>query len=303
MIFHLVSRLHRREPWFVPDLRGEVASLIRRMIGRTDARLLAYAVMPNHLHVALRQGQTELGDVMQPLLRRVAHRVQVRHGFQGTVVERRYRDRLCRTADHARETVMYIHLNPWRAGLCDDDLAYPWMTQDAYLSGADPVSFGIDPHVQLSVLELFALGEERTREGLCRDYLRWLRWRMSHGRGSTSGFADLDGLPPPPPESLLATRAWRRHFAGCVQRQGNGPVRTRPDLRDYVMAQLPRLAPGYQLSDLRGSWLPRPAVRCRKRLIRAAAGRGYRTGKIARLLDISPTTVSLAKHGPADAVE
>ncbi|MFW6330926.1 MAG: transposase [Gemmatimonadota bacterium] len=83
MVFHLVSRTHRHEPWFEPALRPGIARLIQDTTGRTDAELMAYAVMPNHIHVLLRQGYDELKDVMQPLLRRVAYRVQQYHGFEG----------------------------------------------------------------------------------------------------------------------------------------------------------------------------------------------------------------------------
>ena len=124
-IFHLTSRTHRHEEWFDPGLRTTIVELIHRMVARTDAQLLAYAVMPNHLHIVLRQGRMELAQVMQPLMRRVALQVQRQHGFEGSVVERRFRDTACTTPDHVRMAIVYTHLNPWRAGLCGDDLSYP----------------------------------------------------------------------------------------------------------------------------------------------------------------------------------
>lgn len=301
MVFHLVSRLHRREPLFVPGLRGEVASLIRRMVGRTDARLLAYAVMPNHLHIVLRQGQAPLGAVMQPLMRRVAHRVQARHGFEGAVVERRYRDRLCETPDHVREAILYVHLNPWRAGLCGDDLDYEWVTHRAYVPGVDPAPFGIDPDAQLPVLGLFAQEDRRSWDGMCEDYLVWLLWRMEQDRlrlGSDGGTtAESAGATPDPGPG---NRAWRECFGSAGRQPDPGRRRPLPDLHDFVEIQMARLSPKYGLEELRGSWLPRPAARCRTRVIRAVAGHGYPTGKIARLFDVSPAMVSTAKYSDGD---
>lgn len=301
MVFHLVSRLHRREPLFVPALRGEVASLIGRVAGRTDARLLAYAVMPNHLHIVLRQGQAPLAAVMQPLMRRVAHRVQTHHAFEGAVVERRYRDRLCATPDHVREAIVYVHLNPWRAGLCEDDLDYGWMTHRAYIPGANPTSFGIDPHAQISVLGLFAQNDGRSRAELCEGYLVWFRRRMEQdrirsGNGGDTAIQPAGGQPDPGP----GDRAWRESFA-LVGRESAHRERRQPlDLHDFVEIQLARWGPEYKLVDLRGSWLPRPAARCRTQVIRAVAAHGYATGKIARLFGIAPSTVSTAKYSRDD---
>lgn len=297
MIFHLVSRMHRAERWLVPPLRDEVSSLIRRMVERTDARLLAYAVMPNHLHVLLRQGESELETVMQPLLRRVAYRVQRYHGFQGRVVERPFRHRACACAAHAREALMYVHLNPWRAGLCDDDLAYPWTTAGAYLPGADPALFGIRPQAQLPMLELFASADRCSRQQLCRDYAIWLERRRNQ-RLPLDRPGHQTTLDPPltAPDPAPGDRAWSRHFAPAVQYDTRIPTRNLPDLRDYVMGLLLHLAMGTTPDDLYGSWLPRPAARLRAQVIRAAAENGYRTGALARFFGVSPATVSTAKY-------
>lgn len=279
----------------MPQLRTQIAGLIVHMVGRTDADLAAYAVMPNHLHLILRQGQGELSSVMQPLLRRVAYRVQKHHGFRGTVVERRYRDRPCLSAHHAREAILYTHLNPWRADLCSTDLAYPWTSHGAYGPGADPAAFGIDPRFQHRLLELFALDDDKPRDQLCLDYRWWTEWRMSQDLARAAvGDARDSSLRSPRPTTSAAERAWRRHFAMPIDYD----VRTPPDLRDLVQTQLARLAPGCSIEELRGSWLPRRLARIRIRLIQAVVAAGHRTGDIARFLHVSPATVSRAKHSP-----
>lgn len=305
MIFHLTSRTHRGEPLFVPGLRSGIANLIVRMAGRTDARLLAYAVMPNHLHILLRQGEQELFAVMQPLLRRIAHRVQVWHRFEGSVVERRYRDRPCETPGHLREALLYIHLNPWRAGLCGEDLDYPWMSHGAYLPTVDPLDFGIDPDVQLRLLDLFATGDDLARDQLCRDYLRWIRWRMDQDRiripDPTGNGAETPGAARPLPGygSPSSQRNPPHRFAPRIRYSVSSQREALlPDLHDFATRELDRIPCDCTLESLRGSWLPRTRVRIRARLIRAATQRGYRTGKVARFFDISPSSVSRIKYSP-----
>lgn len=298
MVFHLISRTHRGEQWFTRGLRTQIAVLIQRTAERGDAQLLAYAVMPNHLHLVVRQGRSELAAIMQPLLRRVAHRVQRYHGFEGSVVERRFRDRMCKNAGHVREAILYTHLNPLRAGLCDADLAYPWTTQRAYLPGTDPALFGIDPHVQQMVLELFADDPGQSRDQLCGEYLRWLAWRI-HQDESRKARAEnwLVDEPPSQPVATMGDIAWRRYFVvgGLIESHAGAPL---TDLRDFVRDELGRIAPGVTAEQCRGSHVSRRIARIRRRVFRAAAARGYRTGEIACFFDVSPQTVSRAKYGP-----
>lgn len=293
MVFHLTSRLHRREPWFVGGVCEEVASLVRSVVGDSNADLLAYVIMPTHLHVLLRQGMDPLEDVMQPLLRRVAISVHSHHRIEGTVFERRYRDTLCRGPDHVREALMYVHLNPWRAGLCGDDLDYRWMTQAAYRPGAAPEPFGIAPGPRLDVLQLFALGETRSQDELCQDYLTWLNWRR--GRDLVAlDTTEAESATGVAPSAFWGDRAWRSAFGG--KWRDGWEVEILPDLRDYVLNQLSAIATGKTLDQLRGPRLSHADSRCRASIMRAAARRGYRTGAIARLFNISPATVSRAKR-------
>lgn len=294
MVFHLTSRLHRREPWFVPGVCEEVSSHIRRVVAHSDADLLAYAIMPTHLHVMVRQGQDPLEDIMQPLLRRVAISVHAHHRFEGTVFERRYRDTMCRSPDHIREAFMYVHLNPWRAGLCGDSLDYRWMTHTAFLPGADPAALGVAPGARLEVLQLFAQAESRSADELCRDYLTWLACRMRRDQAA-SGAVEEGSATVVEPSSFWGDRAWRSTFGGTWDGGLEGERRL-PDLRDYVLNQLAANAPGKTLDQLRGGRLSHSDSRCRAKVIRSAARRGYRTGAIARLFAISPATVSRAKR-------
>jgi len=299
MIFHLASRTHRREAWFTAELRSVIVDLIRSTVARTDAQLLAYAVMPNHLHIVLRQGWMELAQTMQPLMRRIAVRVQRTHQFEGTVVERRYRDTPCVSPDHIRSAIVYTHLNPWRAGLCDDDLAYPWTSHAAYLPGADPTLYGIDPAAQEQVLELFADEPDLDRDQLAERYWAHVRWRMDHDRY----LAALEvGLPPttlpPAPSTVAGDRAWLRIFSLPERGAPNGAMPL-PDLRDFVRSLAASYDPGLLIGDLRGSWVPRSVARLRARLIRAAADRGFRTCELARFFAIAPQSVSRAKYDRA----
>lgn len=294
MVFHLVSRTHGREPWFDERLRTTIVEIIRQAAARTDARLLAYAVMPNHLHIVIRQGRMTLAEFMQPLMRRVALRVQRRHGIDGSVVGRRFRDWPCASADYVRSAVVYTHLNPWRAGFCDATLEYEWTSHGAYLPGANPADYGIDPVAQEQVLRLFADRPFLARDALAQRYLAYVEWRMRADRYRE----DLEtGRPVGPmpirPSTAVGDWSWNQLFGADGDREAQ--VAPAPDLRDFIACLLRERSPDTSVSELRGRWGPRGKTRLRESLVRAAAERGYRTGEIARFFGISPSLVSALK--------
>ncbi len=49
-IFHVTARTQGHAAWFTPDVRDSITAFMASAITGSDARLLAFAVMPNHLH-------------------------------------------------------------------------------------------------------------------------------------------------------------------------------------------------------------------------------------------------------------
>lgn len=107
--FHVTARVQGRAAWFT----GVERPLENRILAaprRSDATLLAYAVMPNHLHLVVVQGSQPLSQLMQPLLTRIALLVQRRTGREGHIFERRFRASPCLDPDYLRNAIAYVHL-------------------------------------------------------------------------------------------------------------------------------------------------------------------------------------------------
>jgi putative DNA methylase len=85
----------------------------------TRYRLLAWVVMPNHVHVVL---ETSLGyglsSIMQTLKGYTAHEVNRLLGRAGQLWMPESFDRMVRDEDHLRRAIHYVHMNPVTAGLC-----------------------------------------------------------------------------------------------------------------------------------------------------------------------------------------
>src|ERR1043166_6893049 len=105
----------------------------------TKTRCLAWALMPNHVHLLLQSGTTPLSRVLQRLFTGHAVAYNRRWRRSGHLFQGRYKSLLCDADAYLLALVRYIHLNPVRAGLCADlaELAtYPYSGHRALLGKA-----------------------------------------------------------------------------------------------------------------------------------------------------------------------
>lgn len=296
--FHITARTQEHEPLF-EGVEEQVATMIRTSIHYSDAELLAYAVMQNHIHVIVVQGRRPLGEFMQPLLRRIALRIIQRTGRRGHVFRGRFGHSACQDPEYFRSMVAYVHLNPVRAGICRTPADYPWTSHRDYASGPGPDS---PTRYALAVeqgVRAFACASEQTSERCRRDYRAFVRWRLAMDQYLD---ADCDSLHPLPraPLSIGGDLHWYREYGSTrpLRVAGTAVPETRAmDLRDHVQAALRDLDPDMPIELLRSGGSTRPLVRIRKQVIARALSAGYVGTRVAAFLNISPTSVSRVKAG------
>jgi putative transposase len=86
----------------------------------TRYALLAWVIMPNHVHVIVETlSTTPLARVLQNWKGYAARQVNLLLGTSGTVWHREYYDRYIRDETHLENAVLYVHNNPVKAGLVD----------------------------------------------------------------------------------------------------------------------------------------------------------------------------------------
>lgn len=90
-------------------------------------RLLAWCLMPNHVHVVVEmiEGHS-LSDVMRSLKSFTARRANALLQRAGAFWHPDYFDRYMRDDDHLARTVTYIENNPVKAGLAIAPTDWPW---------------------------------------------------------------------------------------------------------------------------------------------------------------------------------
>lgn len=100
-------------------------------------QLLAYVVMPNHVHVLIRIiNEARLSKIVHSWKSYTAKRIiELDVGWpdanKKAVWQREYWDRYIRDDRHLRAVVDYIHLNPVKAGLVKNPEAWAWSSANA----------------------------------------------------------------------------------------------------------------------------------------------------------------------------
>jgi putative transposase len=281
LAFHITARTQGHEPWFTEDIRGAIARHIDEGLATSDAILIARTVMPNHFHIVLRQGTRPLGWVMQPIMRRIALRVQRRHDVEGHIFERRYRSKVCNSADYLRCAIVYTNLNPERAGLCDDGCDYPWSTASQYILGRDGCVSGIQIK---NALMLFTNDKHATLDDARACYIRYSKWRREKDRHEAEDKIYMV----PEPAALAGDVYFAESYCTLPQR---GLLQL-TDLRDKAIEILREIDPSLDINVLRRRYLPRAVAQQRYQLMAALVQREYRGKAIATFFRVSESTVS-----------
>ncbi len=116
--------------------REDFVKRLATVVDATGVEVLAWALLPNHLHLLVRTGGRPLATVMRRLLTGYAVAFNRRHRRIGHLFQNRYRSIVVEEEVYGLELVRYLHLNPLRAGLVRNMAnldRYPWAGHSAIL--------------------------------------------------------------------------------------------------------------------------------------------------------------------------
>jgi putative transposase len=129
----LTACTHQRRPWFSEArFASELASQIPPFFAGQRLDVLAYCVMPDHVHLLL-EGTSEDSNLREAVSRwkqSTGYAWRVRHASR--LWQPGYYDRVLRDADDTRAVVRYVLENPVRAGLASTPKAYAWLGSSRY---------------------------------------------------------------------------------------------------------------------------------------------------------------------------
>ena len=133
-IYHITQRAPGREVVFVEDsdyLR--FLSVLKKMVKKFNIDLFCFSLMPNHLHLLLKINKKNLSEAMQYLFQAYAVYYNIKYNRKGHVFCGRYRASFCNDDSYLMAASLYIHLNPYKAGLTEHYDDYRWSSLSLYI--------------------------------------------------------------------------------------------------------------------------------------------------------------------------
>jgi len=111
----MVRGIEERDIFRDDEDRKAFVERIRSLAKETGTRILAWALMDNHLLIV--SGPDGLSTFMRRLLTGYGIGFNRKHRRFGHLFQNRYKSIICDLDPYLLELVRYIHLNPFRAGV------------------------------------------------------------------------------------------------------------------------------------------------------------------------------------------
>ena len=143
---HVIQRGNNRQPIFAsPEDQRFMLALLAENASKFAVQVHAYVLMDNHFHLlATPEADTSLPQMMQAVGRRYVRYFNDRQGRTGSLWEGRYRSTMIETERYLLACMVYIDLNPVRAGTVADPRDHPWSSHGHYIGArADKL---VTPH-------------------------------------------------------------------------------------------------------------------------------------------------------------
>ncbi len=176
-LHHLMLRGINKATIFDDDQdRALFLSRLEKNITAADAKIYAWVLMTNHVHLLFKSGKQGISDVMRKQLTWYAQYYNRRHKRSGHLFENRYKSVLCDEDNYLLALIRYIHLNPIRAGIVKtlEELdRYPWCGHSTVMGKRNCPLMGAD-----NVLAEFGDTKRKAKN----EYRRFVREGIAMGR-------------------------------------------------------------------------------------------------------------------------
>ena len=139
-LHHVIQRGNNRQSIVLDDAdRTALLDAVAENAKKYQVALHAYVLMDNHVHLLLTPETADgVPRMMQAIGRRYVRHFNARHGRTGTLWEGRYRSTLLQAERYLLPCMVYLDLNPVRAGLVTDPVHHVWSSHRHYVGqGSD----------------------------------------------------------------------------------------------------------------------------------------------------------------------
>jgi REP element-mobilizing transposase RayT len=136
--YHVMGRGNRRAAIFKSD-EDHIVFLMQlvKVKEKHPFDLHACCLMTNHFHLELTTKNEPIWKIMKPLMQNYAMWFNQRYGYIGHVFDSRYTSCLIEDDRYFLEVSRYIHLNPVKAQMVREPLAYEYSSYGLFVNRED----------------------------------------------------------------------------------------------------------------------------------------------------------------------
>lgn len=133
--YHIYNRGNRKEDIFLNE--DDCLFYLKRLkqnLQKHQVKLLAYCLMPNHLHLLVKQeSDSPISKFITALHTSYAKVFNKKYDKVGHLFQDRFKQVIVESDEQLLHLTRYIHLNPVLAGLMDQPEKYEWSSYREYI--------------------------------------------------------------------------------------------------------------------------------------------------------------------------
>ena len=183
---HVMQRGHNRSPvFFAEQDYREYLKILKRVADQQACDIHAYVLMTNHIHLLLTpSAQESIGLLFQALGRQYVTYINKTYQRSGSLWGGRHKGNIIDSENYFLTCMLYIELNPVRAGIAAHLSEYPWSSYSA--NAFDEPNAILTPHSEYLLLakeksERLRVYRELFESTIGVDALRDLRMSLQSG--------------------------------------------------------------------------------------------------------------------------
>jgi len=108
-----------------------------KVVAKDDCTIYAYCILPNHLHLLIKEGNRSISELMKKIEDRYVFFYNTKYERTGHLFQDRFRSEPVNDYNYFRQLLRYIHRNPVKALLCTKPEQYPYSSWKEYLEIQD----------------------------------------------------------------------------------------------------------------------------------------------------------------------
>lgn len=141
-MYHVMFRGMNKQSIFSDKKDYEkMLSIISKVKDETDMQIYAYCIMPNHVHLFLREAQTgDISVIMKKILSHYAGWYNYKYERCGHLFANRYKSIPIEDDSYVLSLARYIHQNPLKAHLSEKLQDYEYSSYSDYTENGDGIT-------------------------------------------------------------------------------------------------------------------------------------------------------------------